>query len=425
MKRVAWIAAVLAVGMGVALAAGTAGFLDGSFGDDGTLITEADGHVFAVAFESSGDLIAVGVDQRETDAWVVRRYGSDGTLKDTFGATPGATDDFALAVAIDGSGRIVVAGEATVTSTGGRGKKQKTVTERHLAVARFLANGNLDSNFGDGGVASVALSWSRHPHLAIQSDGKILVATDTSVTVGKGKKRTTSEAFVVVRFDSDGALDSGFGDNGVVVDDATTGDDSATGIGVQSNGQIVVASFDSLGYVVRRYDADGTVDSGFGSSGVATGPVGDTIRALAIDADDRILLAGYRNPSGDSEGLVVRLDADGALDTGFASGGIWLSGSSVDEELIGIVLDGTNIVAGSLLIDGSTLDATVYRLDQNGDLDSNFGVGGVGETTPPGVDGKTGVRDIAVDSDGNIALGGENPGTGTFSDWFLARYCGD
>ncbi len=60
----------------------------------------------------------------------------------------------------------------------------------------------------------------------------------------------------------------------------------------------------------------------------------------------------------------------------------------------------------------------------SGDLDSNFGIGGVGEVSSPGDNSQDGVRDMAVDSNGNIALGGENPGTGSSSDWYVIRYCG-
>ena len=118
--------------------------------------------------------------------------------------------------------------------------------------------------------------------------------------------------------------------------------------------------------------------------------------------------------------------ANGALDTSFADNGIWLSGSPVNEALFGIAVTGNKIVVGGMRATDVPIvpvDVITYRLDTNGVLDTTFGVGGVGELSSPGA-GQEGVRDLAVNAAGDIAMGGESPATGVFSDWFLIRYCG-
>ncbi len=202
--------ALILVAAGVAWAAGVAGELDDNFGTNGQVTTTASGFLRAVAFQADGKLVAVGSDETVADAWVVRRYNADGTVDATFGATPGDADDYAKAVAIDGTGRILVAGEATVTTTSGKGKKKKTTTTRVVGLVRFEAAGTLDTTFGDGGFAAAEFS-GRPQSLAVQSDGKILVSGSTSVTSGKGRNRRVNLAFFVVRFETDGSLDAGFG----------------------------------------------------------------------------------------------------------------------------------------------------------------------------------------------------------------------
>ena len=206
-------------------------------------------------------------------------------------------------------------------------------------------------------------------------------------------------------------------------------------MGIQSDGRIVLAGvilsipFSQFAQpLLRRYHSDGVIDTSFGSGGSVFGADEDFVNSMALDGQGRILVVGWRGYlTPDIVGLVARYTVNGALDTSFAGAGngIWLSGSPVNEGLIGIaVVTGNKIVVGGMRATDVPIvpvDVITYRLDTNGVLDTTFGVGGVGELSSPGVGGE-GVRGLAVNAAGDIAMGGENPSTGGVSDWFVIRY---
>ncbi|MBI5562645.1 MAG: chitobiase/beta-hexosaminidase C-terminal domain-containing protein [Deltaproteobacteria bacterium] len=147
--------------------------------------------------------------------------------------------------------------------------------------------------------------------------------------------------FAVVRYNADGALDASFGAGGVALTDFGGSSDSASALGIQSDGKIVAAGrtggyvwngylWNNIGYdfAVARYNADGALDASFGAAGMATTDIGgydDVANALAIQSDGKIVAAGssymwwdsYYGPYYDF--ALVRYNADGALDASFGA----------------------------------------------------------------------------------------------------------
>lgn len=135
--------------------------------------------------------------------------------------------------------------------------------------------------------------------------------------------------FALARYNPDGSLDTGFGNNGKVTTKIFDGNDYAEAVAIQRDGRIVVAgraapSSGTMDFAICRYDPDGTLDPSFGNSGKvvidASFPAGlsDAAPGLAIQPDGKILVTG-RNGA-DRFGL-VRLHNDGSLDTGFGASG--------------------------------------------------------------------------------------------------------
>ena len=154
-----------------------AGDLDPTFDGDGIVITDfaaSYDEAFAVAIQSDGKIVAVGaVDESDANDFAVARYNSDGSLDPTFDGDGKVTTDFAghfdygKAVAIQSDGKIVVAGYTI-----------DPVSSSDFALARYNADGSLDTTFGIGGKVTTDFigNWDQATSIAIQNDGKIVVA---------------------------------------------------------------------------------------------------------------------------------------------------------------------------------------------------------------------------------------------------------
>ena len=168
-----------------------------------------------------------------------------------------------------------------------------------FALARYNANGSLDSTFGTGGKVTTSilstkddLAWA----IAIQSDGKIVVAGNTF--------NGSDTLFALVRYNVNGSLDTTFGTGGKVTTAIGDVGASAYAITIQSDGKIIIAGnsdylmsppnvYSSM-VALARYNSNGTPDITFGSGGVVTTILGqqDYGFALALQTDGKIVVAG-------------------------------------------------------------------------------------------------------------------------------------
>jgi uncharacterized delta-60 repeat protein len=411
---------------GVALAAG--GTLDAGFGDGGIVVTASNrgGTLRGVATQSTGKIVTVYGARASGGPYVftVRRHNADGTLDTAFGSGgsvapfSAALDSFAFDLAVDGDDGIVAVGWKRIE----RQVRNKTQTLQVVAIARLDADGSLDTGFGTAGTVLTEIPGStvaRGLAVALQSDGKIVVAGGAAVA----KKKTSSDAVILVRYTGSGGLDTTFGTSGIVIDDVTTGDDwvQMHSIGLQSSGKIVVGGYrDGPGGdgTIRRYNVNGSPDTTFSS--VVIGGIEWGV-AIDIDASDRILAGGQVS----GEGFVSRYAANGALDTSFGSGGTFTTGFADGNGLRSVSArpDGT-ILAGGVVGASALWDGFVVKLTSGGAADSGFGSGGFSDLTTPGDGRVDNIFDMAVDPDGNILLAGDSFEPGGSIDWLLARYSG-
>jgi uncharacterized delta-60 repeat protein len=262
----------------------------------------------------------------------------------------------------------------------------------------------LDPTFGTGGKASTTAFGGDRSSMALQPDGRIVMAGGTFT------------AFVLARFDVDGTLDGSFGSagNGTVTT-SIGGQQEALGVAVQRDERIVVAGYSEGDDVtVIRYLPDGQPDETFGTGGVVTGLGVGVANDVAIQPDDRIVIAGRANLStsqGDdfSDLLVVRLLPDGQPDPDFGVGGQVVTDlGGQDNEAQNVVVlpdDGRILVSGSSRNPGSSGVGIDHHTDlarylANGQPDPSFGTGGTLT-----LDGFVGA-DLVVQPDGRILLVG-------------------
>ncbi len=292
------------------------GSLDAAFGSGGIVTTDFAGLNDVgkgITLQSDGKILVTGVSFNGVDYdFALVRYDSAGILDTSFGTggmlttAIGPGDDQAVDVAVQTDGKILVSGESF------------NGANSDFALVRYDANGSLDASFGSGGIVTTdfALNVDKGIRFTLQSDGKILLAGQTH--------NGTDYDFALARYNTDGSLDTGFGTGGKVTTSIGMGNDLAYNVAVQTDGKIVVSGESNTGsnddFAVVRYNSDGTLDTSFGTGGIVTTAVGsgtDKARAFTLDSDGKILLAGFSNNGTDNDIAVVRYNSDGTLDSLF------------------------------------------------------------------------------------------------------------
>jgi uncharacterized delta-60 repeat protein len=410
--------------------------LDPTFGNGGKVTTDFFGSAemaFALAIQSDGKIVAAGParNAQGVSDFGVSRYNSDGSLDLSFGTGGKVSTDFfeesdqAFAMALQPDGRIIVAGRTFSDHPGS-----------DFALARYNANGTLDSTFGSDGKVITDLGSDQDLvfAVAVQSDGKV-------VAVGTGAGDGTLLDFGIARYDSNGSLDSTFGTGGKVTTDFFGDADHARDIAIESDGKLIVGGFAFNGsnwfdFAIARYNSDGTLDSTFGNNGKTStdfSSTNDQAFAIGIQPEGKIILAGFTQtlgPSGSirasSDFALVRYNSDGSLDSSFGSmGRVTTDFSGDDDEAFSLAIDRNSkiVVGGFARNEASSFDFALARYNPNGSLDAAFGFGGKTTTDFFGNDDEAFA--LALDSSGRIILAGSAGPAGRDLDFALARYTGD
>lgn len=339
-------------------------------------------------------------------------YAASGDLDNTFGnggqivTDFGGTDDEAHVIAIQPDGKIILAGYAETTPN-------SSFTSN--ALVRYLPNGNLDSSFGNGGKVTTDFGGqSSVADIAIQHDGKILVVGNTAPL----STLQTYQSFIL-RYNSDGSLDGGFGNAGKVTVNELG---RVTALVLQPDNKIIIAGTSAAAsdFAVARYNPNGSLDTSFGNNGITTTDLGasDSLLTIALQSDGKIVAVGSSGipplalSGGTSFLALARFNSDGGLDTDFG-----MTGKIVANELgapsaaLAVVLqgDGKIVVAGS---------PNLVRYNSNGAVDTSFGSGG--KVITPEVTASA----VVLQSDGKIVTGGATTTEGKV-DFSLIRYNSD
>ncbi|MBA2434942.1 MAG: hypothetical protein H0V54_07660, partial [Chthoniobacterales bacterium] len=226
----------------------------------------------------------------------------------------------------------------------------------------------------------------------------------------------------------DGDLDPTFGTNGKVTTDFGTIIDEARAVAVQPDGKIVTAGATVGGnffdFALARYNTDGSLDITFGTGGKVTTAFNtnnDEAFAVALQADGKIVAAGFAVIGGTDDFALARYNTNGSLDTTFGTGGKVTTafGSSIDRaHAVAVQPDGKIVAAGRAVIGGGSFDFALARYNTDGSLDTTFGTGGK-VTTACGSSNDEAFA-VALQPDGKIVAAGR-----VFSnkeDFALARY---
>jgi uncharacterized delta-60 repeat protein len=405
------------------------GDLDPGFGTGGKVTTDFAGgpdEAFALAVQPDGKLVAAGGTAGPgLGNFALARYNADGSLDASFGTGGIVTTSFgeagnvAFALAVQADGKLVAAGVVDTTSG----------TESDFALARYNPDGTLDPSFGAGGLVTTdfAATNDQAEALAVQADGKLVAAGFTDVFAGSD--------FALARYNPNGTLDPSFGTGGRVTTDIGGSIDQAHALVVQGNGRLVVAGIadnSSLGsgfdFALARYRPNGRLDPSFGTGGKVTTDIAgdDTARGLAMQANGRLVAAGFARSAFTADFALVGYRSDGKLDRSFGTGGrvtTDFTGSVGFDQANALVAqaDGRLVAAGFAIDPGTLLsDFALARYTSNGSLDPSFGTGGRVITDFTG--GDDAARGLGLQADGKLVAAGVTAVAGTCCDFALARY---
>lgn len=356
------------------------GSLDLTFGggdglallDFGPGVAEPDADLESIAIAPDGKIVAVGKISQSSADWVVARFDASGTPDATFGGGDGwvATDffgfgDTAHGVDVQPDGRIVVTGIANASTA-------------QMAVARYTTAGVLDTTFDADGKQFVDFFGGADfgTSIKVQSDGK-LIAVGGSVQPGSYRR------MVLARFNPNGSFDTTF-------------------------------------------DGDGQATADFGAAAFA--------KDVEVQTDGKYVVGGWvdSNPTGDDQldFAVARFNANGTLDSAFGSGGRTVIPGTGGDQLNSYGLEIQQ--NGKIVLGGTTNDATlgrragVARLNANGTPDTTFGPGGLRQFTIPGTAaGASRIRDLELQTDGGILLAGYSDGAAATVDFAVVRLSND
>jgi uncharacterized delta-60 repeat protein len=319
-------------------------------------------YVYTSEIQSDGKIVVGGTSFFNfKDFYSVARYNANGSIDTTFG-----TNGLVL---IDNSNY----GTVNDIAIDANGKIIVAGGNTYAVVLRLNSNGTLDTTFGTNGFANFTTSFSSANDIKVLSNGKILIAGNEAYTIGT----TFSGNFMLVRLNSNGTLDTTFGTNGISNLGSTVADqESLFKIEVQPDGKIVAAGTinngSDLDIVIYRYNSNGTFDTTFNGNGSTTFASSgyDRPYGLAIQNDGKILVSGDLNDTV----KMARFTSSGSIDTSFDSDGI-VDVSTNDitySSSLKLTSDQKIILTGSLAQSNIDSDFSTLKFNSNGTLDTTF-----------------------------------------------------
>lgn len=365
------------------------GSLDTSFDGDGKVITIfADGYdnISSITKQADGKfLIVIRSDNYALTAsdLVVRRFNATGVLDTTFGNNGQISTTFntgtneAQAAGISPDGKIVLVGKSIPLGN----------ATTDFAIARYNADGAIDVSLDNDGKVTTSFEKGNDQvtHLLVQPDDKLITIGTSAHRQSNGD---TFKNIILSKYNSDGSLDTSFGNSGKMVSVFGQNKNYTSAAVLQNDGKIVVGNMyynttidNFYHHEIIRYNANGSVDSSFGTNGKAV--VNFEISSLKIQSDGKIIVGGTGTANTPNAGVnITRFNADGTIDNSFDNDGTTIIAlGNVYYGKLSVLLqsDGKIVVTGSASHPDLFNDAPAFvasRINSNGTLDTTFGTNG-------------------------------------------------
>ena len=407
----------VALTLWTAAAQAVPGARDATFGNGGLVLSDfglgSDDSAYAITTVAGKNILVAGeTDALGSDDFALAEYKWSGKPNTKFAGGGVAINDLNGA-SDDTPYGIAVQKDGRIDVAG-----ESDAGDRDFAVAQYTSNGALDPSFGAGGVSLTDIGLGSDDSaygVTVQKDGKVVAVGRTNANGGYD--------IALVRYQKNGVLDPTFGLGGIVITDLG-GFEEGRAVAIEADGKIVVAGYtNTLGsydFVVLQYNQNGTLDTNFGIGGATITDFGgdDVARSLAIQPNGRIILAGYSNVLGTFDFAVAAYSAKGVLALNFGINGGTLVDLGGEDTALSVTLDGGRILLGGTSQNASN-DFGVVRLRGNGTPDPSFGTGGI-VVDDLGFSSDDSLRAVAIRGDKALAAG-ESDANGS-SDFAITRY---
>ncbi len=374
------------------------GSLDTSLGGQGFVSTNIPAAA-AVAVQNDGKIVVVSFvsTSSTSESMAMVRYNVDGSLDSSFGSGGGVVANigpYGLTrgkdIAIQPDGKILVVATSAPYTT-----FPPVPTDFQGVVARYLANGTLDSSFGNGGIYRMNISnATKGQSVCIQPDNKILV----------GGSMGFGQAGVLVRLNSDGSYDTTWDGDGILTLSSAAPSPNFQSITVQSDGRVVGVVESNTLY---RFNGDGSFDTSFDGDGIRFQALDSAIpQDVMVSAGGRITVVGVK-PSFEAF-VISRFKRDGSYDTSFSGDGRLVL-SQIDGTTASGAYGGAVDSYGRVLVAGYVGNAQGNR----------FAIVRLVATTVPSIPGM--IFDFDGDQRADIAVYRDGPTPGAPSYWHILR----
>lgn len=391
------------------------GSLDSSYGNDG-YSSGINVRLASAAIQPDGKIVLAGVNNNNSS---VARLNANGKIDSGFGNNGTQIINFIpSSVVVQSDGKIVTGGSFFTSNS-----------DFYFAVARFNTNGFPDNTFNGNGQVTTNFGLNPDPRnesefdvansVAIQADGKIIAGGTVHTASGYN--------FALARYNTDGSLDNTFDGDGKQTT-AFGSSDKGNSLAIQSDNKILLAGYSSNGvtnlFAVARYNTDGTPDNSFNGNGKQTINVNSdatVANSISLQSTGKIIIAGNTLNGSLNDFAVARLNNDGTVDNSFNGDGIVTTDINSSDDYansVAIQSDDKILVEGYTTA-GPVVDFAVVRYDTDGNPDDTFGNNGKLAGDPK--QGKTQFFTTAIQQDGKIIAGGAT-WNGNDLDFALVRY---
>jgi len=386
------------------------GHFDATFVKNGSGILTFGKDAAEIRILPDGKFLVASLTQSASGAanyFAISKHNSDGSLDTGFGANGvvlasfgnfNSTDLFAGMVVLS-DGKIVIAGSTA----------QFNPFTTAVGFMRFNPNGSPDTTFDGDGILLFSNSGMSFSALALQPDGKLVVA---GATLGVPMNAETA----VFRFDPNGTFDNSFDGDGIAVVSFGPEDDFASEVSIQPDGKIALAGTAEIGngfqtdFELTRFNQDGSLDGGFGVGGkvitnFGPGLANEQVNTMLLQPDGKIVAGGYTRALNNGWDLAMaRYNSDGSLDTGFGAGGKVITSVGARDDLYDLARqsDGKLVAATGVTVDFLP-DAALVRYNPDGSLDPTFGTGGIVRSVKPEDEN---YRVLRIQPDGKVITAG-------------------
>jgi uncharacterized repeat protein (TIGR02059 family)/uncharacterized delta-60 repeat protein len=348
--------------------------LDTTYGTAGKVTYPSSGTTIGAYLQSDGKILVTG--SSATGFFILMRFNIDGSLDTSFNPNYGLGIYYfstnlqireGVSIAIQSDNKIVVSG-------------MQLNSGHDFFIARFNSDGTPDLSFDTDGWTNIGISSYGYPNtynsaddaysVSIQTDNKIIIQGTSSQYNGS----TTDKKICLVRYNSDGSLDTTFGSNGILSPNIPLVGYEGYSSVIQSDGKILVSAHNSSdNFALLRYNSNGNIDSSFANNGTLLTSL-SAVHSVTVDQNGKIYLAEQGQTGNNTDFTILSYDADGTLDTNFGTGGeTHTVFNNHPSNPYKIILDNNKIVVVGTVLN-LDYDFAVARYNIDGTIDTNFGL---------------------------------------------------